>query len=485
LPVDHEGRRSSARNAGKWIEGSSLKNMRPMMSKEPFESIEGPDSEVAEFRAEATGAPEAGQAVTSDNPTSVDSDSGSVVTPVRKRSRKLRSQPVSGAREPRARKRTQAVKVDAALEPEFLSGLETDPTPAEPEHAPDSAAESFANGSPSTPTGPDWPPHAVTAENEIAAPQNGHAAAEPPPADETAIDPTPSNWNGIEQVESNGSVPPEAAPAPTAAEFQDIMREEQPVERRSAAAQDNHIEERFEHRWQHHEYARQPEPQAFAAVAAVGAAMVGAEPSTEPNPQVETGIVTRTSSESLAARIRHSLKLQLVLIALVPMLLGGLIPGLIAYMNPDVFAARSEIVLNISSLDWSAAERFRATQLVVVKARSTLVPISESMNIPLRDLERDIQVGMMGSSDVIGIQYANRDPATALEVVNAVTAQYLIDLRDFEQIRNGRHRVLLPATLLDDPVSLSPLRAAVIGVIVGFVIAMAGIVLRTQLRPIK
>jgi capsular polysaccharide biosynthesis protein len=213
--------------------------------------------------------------------------------------------------------------------------------------------------------------------------------------------------------------------------------------------------------------------------------MVGAEPSTEPNPQVETGIVTRTSSESLAARIRHSLKLQLVLIALVPMLLGGLIPGLIAYMNPDVFAARSEIVLNISSLDWSAAERFRATQLVVVKARSTLVPISESMNIPLRDLERDIQVGMMGSSDVIGIQYANRDPATALEVVNAVTAQYLIDLRDFEQIRNGRHRVLLPATLLDAPVSLSPLRAAVIGVIVGFVIAMAGIVLRTQLRPIK
>ncbi len=455
------------------------------MSKEPFESIEGPDSEVAEFRAEATGDPEAGQAVTSDIPASVDSDLSSVVTPVRKRSRKLRSQLVSGAREPRARKRTQAVKVDAALEPEFLSGLETYSTPAEPEHAPDHAAESIANGSLNTATGPDWSLHSVNAENEVAAPQNGYAAAEPPPADETAIVPTPSNWNGSEQVELNGSVPPETAPAPSAAAFQDIMREELPVERRSAPAQENLTEEAFEHRWQHQEYARQPESQTFAVGAAVGAAIVGTEPSIEPNPQVETGTKVKTSSESLAARVRHSLKLQLVLIALVPMLLGGLIPGLIAYMSPDVFAARSEIVLNISSLDWNAAERFRATQLVVVKARSTLVPISESMNIPLRDLEGDIQVGMMGSSDVIGIQYANRDPATALEVVNALTAQYLIDLRDFEQIRNGRHRVLLPATLLDDPVSLSPLRAAVIGVIVGFVIAMAGIVLRTQLRPIK
>ena len=452
------------------------------MSKEPFESIDGPDSEAAEFRAEATGSPEAGQAVTSDSPTSVDSDPNSVITPVRKRARKLRSQPVSGVREPRVRKRSQAVKVEAALEPEFLSGLEPDPAPAEPEYAPDSAAESLANVSPNAATGPDWPPHTVTAENEIATPQNGYAAAELPPADETAIDPTPSSWNGIEQVELNGSVPPETVPAPPAAEFQDIMREELPVERKSALAQENHTEEAFERRWQHQEYARQPEPQAFAAV---GAAIVGTEPSIEPNPQVEAGTKTTTSSESLAARGRHSLKLQLVLIALVPMLLGGLIPGLIAYLTPDVFAARSEIVLNISSLDWSAAERFRATQLVVVKARSTLVPISESMNVPLRDLERDIQVGMMGSSDVIGIQYANRDPAIAVEVVNAVTAQYLIDLRDFEQIRNGRHRVLLPATLLDDPVSLSPLRAAVIGVIVGFVIAMAGIVLRTQLRPIK
>lgn len=191
---------------------------------------------------------------------------------------------------------------------------------------------------------------------------------------------------------------------------------------------------------------------------------------------------TRTS---FVSRIRADLKLQLVLLVILPILIGALASYAAALLSPNVYAARSEIVLNISSMDWNAAERFLATQIVVVKARSTLAPVAEATKIPLRDLEKAIDVEMIGSSDVIGIQYANRDPSTALKVVEAVTARYLADLRDYEQLGNGAHRILLPATLLEDPVSLKPLYAAIVGALVGLVIGVAGLILRTQIWPIK
>jgi uncharacterized protein involved in exopolysaccharide biosynthesis len=72
-----------------------------------------------------------------------------------------------------------------------------------------------------------------------------------------------------------------------------------------------------------------------------------------------------------------------------------------------------------------------------------------------------------------------------LDVVKAVTAQYLINLRDYEQVGNGRHRVLMPATVLDEPVSLKPLYAALVGAIVGFAFGVLGIVVRTQLWRLK
>ena len=136
-------------------------------------------------------------------------------------------------------------------------------------------------------------------------------------------------------------------------------------------------------------------------------------------------------------------------------------------------------------MDWSSAERFLATQLVVVKARSTLEPISQTTRIPLRDLEKDLKAELIGSSDVISIQYANSDASLALDVVKAVTAQYLINLRDYEQAGNGRHRILMPATVLDEPVSLEPPYAGLIGAVVGFAIGILGIVLRTQLWRLK
>jgi hypothetical protein len=178
-------------------------------------------------------------------------------------------------------------------------------------------------------------------------------------------------------------------------------------------------------------------------------------------------------------------RVQLILLAVAPMVIGSAMAFLVALLSPTLFAARSEIVVNVTSMDWSSAERFLATQLVVVKARSTIEPIAQAKGIPLQDLAEDLNAELIGSSDVIRIEYANPDASLALDVVKAVTAQYLIDLRDYEQVGSGRHRVLMPATLLEEPVSLKPLYAALIGAVVGFAIGVLGMVLRTQVWRLK
>lgn len=203
---------------------------------------------------------------------------------------------------------------------------------------------------------------------------------------------------------------------------------------------------------------------------------------TRADDRIEAPIETAAAPRKLP---RLGLRAQLVLLALAPILAGSAVAFLFAWLSPTLYAARSEIVVNVASMDWSRAERFLATQLVVAKARTTLEPISEMTKIPLRELEKDVKVELIGSSDVIAIQYANSDAGTSLEVVKALTAQYLLSLRDYEQAGNGRHRLLMPATLLEEPVSLKPIFAAFIGAIVGIAIGISGIILRTQAWRMK
>jgi capsular polysaccharide biosynthesis protein len=345
-------------------------------------------------------------------------------------------------------------------------------------------------------------PLEVPVEEQISVQQNGTAPDEMAQADLSQREPEPVGWisNGNAAGHADERTVEDAAREATVESIDVLRNGELPAEHDTAPAAEPEVAEPHadvtaDDRWSHERYAREPEP-AYRP-----------EPAYQPEPPVlapaaraEAPVIARedrtyveeappapaaTAQRPPRTRFRDRFKLQLSLIAIIPILLGALIPGVYAYLSPEVYAARSEIVLNISSLEWSAAERFRATQLVVVKARSTLAPIAASVNVPLRDLEKNLEATMVGSSDVIGIQYANQDPAIALKVVEAVTAQYLTDLRDYEQLRNGRHRILLTPTVLDDPVSLTPLRAAMIGAIVGLVIAIAGIALRTQLRPIK
>jgi uncharacterized protein involved in exopolysaccharide biosynthesis len=83
------------------------------------------------------------------------------------------------------------------------------------------------------------------------------------------------------------------------------------------------------------------------------------------------------------------------------------------------------------------------------------------------------------------IEYRDEDQARATEIVGAITDRYLIALRDYEPSQGGQHRILLPATPLEDPVYPKPSRAAAIGAAIGLMVAAAGIFVRMQFWPTK
>jgi capsular polysaccharide biosynthesis protein len=184
-------------------------------------------------------------------------------------------------------------------------------------------------------------------------------------------------------------------------------------------------------------------------------------------------------------RISTSAKRQLAILAIAPVIIATAASLLLWALSPTLYAARSEVAFDIRSLGWDSAERYLATQIVIAESPPILSPVAAAFNLPVKDLEKRLQVEIVRSSGVMRIQYANRDAETAVGIVKAITDRYLVSLRVGELVEGGAHRLLTPASLLPEPVSQGPVRAALLGAMAGLVIAVAGVILRTQLWPIR
>jgi capsular polysaccharide biosynthesis protein len=202
----------------------------------------------------------------------------------------------------------------------------------------------------------------------------------------------------------------------------------------------------------------------------------------------QTGDVSTLQDDvanELALPARRGARWQLAVLAIAPVLAAAIGSYAVSSLSQNVYAARSEIVFNIRDLDWDPAERFLATQVVIAKSRSILTPVAATFEIPVKHLEKDLDVEIISSSGVMRLQYTSRDGLMALEVIKAITDRYLVTLRESEQVEGGGHRLLTPASLIEDPVSPRPSQAAAIGAVAGLAIAAAGIILRTQVWPIR
>jgi len=170
------------------------------------------------------------------------------------------------------------------------------------------------------------------------------------------------------------------------------------------------------------------------------------------------------------------------LLGALPVLLAAAAAYTAANYLDEVWGGRSEIMFHLPELAGDAANRFLATQPVVVRSYPVVEPVARAEAMPVEDLLDNLAATMVQGSTLMRIEYHDVDVERIIRVLEGVTIGYLGLLRDIALIEGASHRILSAPYLLEDPVSPRPIRAAAIGAVVGLAFAFAGLVILAQLR---
>jgi len=170
------------------------------------------------------------------------------------------------------------------------------------------------------------------------------------------------------------------------------------------------------------------------------------------------------------------------LLGVLPVLLAAAAAYTAAQYLDEVWGGRSEIMFHLPELAGDAANRFLATQPVVVRSYPVVEPVARAEALPVEDLLDNLAATMVQGSTLMRIEYHDVDAERIIRVLEGVTLGYLGLLRDIALIEGASHRILSAPYLLEEPVSPRPIRAAAIGAVVGLAVAFAGLVILAQLR---
>jgi uncharacterized protein involved in exopolysaccharide biosynthesis len=193
---------------------------------------------------------------------------------------------------------------------------------------------------------------------------------------------------------------------------------------------------------------------------------------------VTRGPVVAPAPEQFAAPLL-SLRLVALMTAIVILAVGT--SFLLSAAREPVYGARAEILFTgDTAVSDTAAERRLDTQRVLLGSRAVLEPVSDSTGIAVEDLQEDVAASVIGSSQILELTVADRDPARAEAVAAAVVSSYLTLQSDVagDTDQADRAAVLTPPYLLDEPLRPRPLQSAAAGALIGIVIAgVTGLVL--------
>ena len=170
------------------------------------------------------------------------------------------------------------------------------------------------------------------------------------------------------------------------------------------------------------------------------------------------------------------------LLCVLPVLLAAAAAYTAAHYLDELRGGRSEIMFHLPELAGDAANRFLATQPVVVRSYPVVEPVARAEAMPVEDLLDNLDASLVQGSTLMRIEYHDVDAERIVRVLEGVTIGYLALLRDIALIEGASHRILSAPYLLEEPVSPRPIRAAAIGAVVGIAVAFAGLVILAQLR---
>jgi uncharacterized protein involved in exopolysaccharide biosynthesis len=127
-------------------------------------------------------------------------------------------------------------------------------------------------------------------------------------------------------------------------------------------------------------------------------------------------------------RQRHLLRLGGLGLAIT--FLGLIIGYVVGKSGPTVYAARSEVLYEISQerpTGFLREDRSLTTQLALMRSRSVLNSVATTTDMRVEDIESALTVQLVGgSSEIIRVEAQDPSSAKALAIVTAVIDRYLI-----------------------------------------------------------
>jgi uncharacterized protein involved in exopolysaccharide biosynthesis len=123
-----------------------------------------------------------------------------------------------------------------------------------------------------------------------------------------------------------------------------------------------------------------------------------------------------------AAQVRR-----LAVLAVTIVLLGTGAGLLGALVWPATYAARAEILYPIGQDEVTGplrADRNLATQLVLLRGRAVLGPVAQAQDRTVEDLEEDVTVKILETSEVIQVEGRGPSPAAAIGTLQAIVERY-------------------------------------------------------------
>jgi uncharacterized protein involved in exopolysaccharide biosynthesis len=132
--------------------------------------------------------------------------------------------------------------------------------------------------------------------------------------------------------------------------------------------------------------------------------------------------------------VRQRRLLRLGSIGLAITFLGLLIGYVVGRSGPTVYAARSEVLYEISQerpTGFLREDRSLTTQLALMRSRSVLNSVATSTGMQVEDIEAALTVELVGgSSEIIRVEAQDESSVKALAIVTAVIDRYLTVTRE-------------------------------------------------------
>ncbi len=95
-------------------------------------------------------------------------------------------------------------------------------------------------------------------------------------------------------------------------------------------------------------------------------------------------------------------------------------------LQPTVYGAETDVLLTIRpDISDAAADRAMVTQTMVVQSPSVLQVVASRTGVPLAELQDAVSAAMISRSNILRITVADRDPARAVRIAEAVAGEYL------------------------------------------------------------